>query len=84
LQINADGQGYLLGFPLATGYVVSVDTSQLPDYYVEGAVFRWPNTDDAWMGNIWIQAVGILYGLLVLFGTAWVLLRWARGDRHPA
>lgn len=82
-QLDPAGQGYAVGFPLRTSYLVSLNGAELPTYQVNAAVLRWPTTPERWRHNPWFQFLGAGYGLLLVIGTAWLLLR-SLTSRTPA
>jgi len=85
IQAESSGQGYLSGVPTKTMFDVSTNGSDFPDYRVTGAVLRWPDTPERWKLNPWIQALGALYGLVLIItcvSMLWMALRaklvWTR------
>jgi hypothetical protein len=76
-ELEPNGIGYALGFPIATNYAVRPDDQALPRYEVDAAVVRWSVSPDGWESNQWLRGVGLAYGiaiaLLTLQGLFWLL-----------
>lgn len=82
-ELTPDGHGYILGFPLRSSYVVNLDNAELPAFQLGGAVLRWPLVSSLWQSNVWLQAVGLLYGLILILATAIIMYRYATALPDP-
>jgi hypothetical protein len=77
-NLNTQGQGYLLGLPLRTPYIVSIDRANASSFEVQGAVVIWPQTSESWKHNPWFQMLGATFGWSLLFTMAWLVAIYIR------
>jgi hypothetical protein len=77
-QLNPQGDGYVVGLPLSSSFAVSLDRSNLPAPFVQGAVLRWPPAREPWKSNRWIQGFGGIFGLAVFLATVWLMRFYLR------
>jgi hypothetical protein len=79
-RFDSNGLGYVTGFPLTKTYVIDLSDAELSQLQILGAVLRWPETSETWKSNIWFQALGVLFGLVVLAATTLLMARELRGS----